>query len=345
MTDASAKQNDTTAGLVRIAVVITPCSKQRELRALIVSAAENAGYVWRDDEKFVGELSADSERRVLLLCSDPSLLDGIELNQAVVIFGAPGSGAQSTCEAEGLSYRDGVIYTARHLALATEFVRRMPEAKVVLWDEGLESRAVGFASVFAQLDLTISPQQFAQLISTSPDSAQTGYSDQRWSGQSSAAAAALSIYRYGLPQPGDSSWWGRELFYASTPGWECPEAVDITGRARVLIWGPYVALPAGRWLAKARFKLSDGAAKRHYIFEFVTNEQPIKSRYIWPTLDGAYEVTVEGLLPSAAVAEIRISVGAAALHGNIHLDGISIEYLGAGIDDGDRRPDSPHKAD
>jgi hypothetical protein len=66
--------------------------------------------------------------------------------------------------------------------------------------------------------------------------------------------------------------WGRELFFISDePPTEQPapatRAVDITGRIRFLVYGPFVNLPPGSWSARVVLGFSPEAAGMAYVAE------------------------------------------------------------------------------
>ena len=49
--------------------------------------------------------------------------------------------------------------------------------------------------------------------------------------------------------------WPRELFFTCNEGYGHPEHIELTGPARCLIWGPYLHLPPGQWIARVEFEV------------------------------------------------------------------------------------------
>jgi hypothetical protein len=51
--------------------------------------------------------------------------------------------------------------------------------------------------------------------------------------------------------------WPRELFFTCNEGYGHPEHIELTGPARCLIWGPYLHLPPGEWVARVEFEVRE----------------------------------------------------------------------------------------
>jgi hypothetical protein len=68
--------------------------------------------------------------------------------------------------------------------------------------------------------------------------------------------------------------WERELFFVGETGAErAAGTVDITGRARCLLHGPYVTVPPGAWSLTLRLRLSREAADHEFQVEVVADSQ------------------------------------------------------------------------
>jgi hypothetical protein len=64
--------------------------------------------------------------------------------------------------------------------------------------------------------------------------------------------------------------WERELFLiGDEPNEKATRAIDVTGRARCLIYGPYIMLPAGSWSVSVLLGFSKEAAELGYVVEIV----------------------------------------------------------------------------
>jgi hypothetical protein len=64
--------------------------------------------------------------------------------------------------------------------------------------------------------------------------------------------------------------WERELFFiGDQPNETATRPIDVTGRARCLIYGPYIMLPPGSWSVSVLLGFSKEAAERGYVVEIV----------------------------------------------------------------------------
>ncbi len=103
----------------------------------------------------------------------------------------------------------------------------------------------------------------------------------------------------------------------------CPAAIDITGRARYLVYGPYLALAPGRWRATIFLHLCPDAARRPFGVQFGAEPD-------YTTLDlpfgvpGNHRVDIEHTLREGDAAQIRLWLKKAAFHGHARLIGVSL---------------------
>lgn len=127
--------------------------------------------------------------------------------------------------------------------------------------------------------------------------------------------------------------WRRDLFFAgrerdtASPAMPA-EAIDVTGRRRCLVYGPYIPLPAGDWRAVIALTLSPDAAETSYLIEAVAGSQLAVARL---------EMGVEGAavleLPFAIAetvekpVEIRIWNEKAVFDGTMALDRVSLHRV------------------
>lgn len=140
---------------------------------------------------------------------------------------------------------------------------------------------------------------------------------------------SLDIYAAGLPGFGAAAWWSRELFFdGDRPAEVCPEVIDITGRGRILAYGPLLALPGGDWRLSLRFELCADAARHCWRIEFAAGEA-LSQREVRPTGPGFYEVDTDASWTGVALAEGRLWVAEPAFHGALRLHGARIEWAGA----------------
>jgi hypothetical protein len=123
---------------------------------------------------------------------------------------------------------------------------------------------------------------------------------------------------------GAYAWW--PLFQFLSGFKRCPLELDIMGRPRTLIYGPYLNLPAGRWQVEVAFGLCEAAAGYDYLIEFGTNADMARVRYR-PGRGGEHSVALAYDVRDYSPVEIRISLLRAAFHGQIRLVGAWIRKL------------------
>jgi hypothetical protein len=138
--------------------------------------------------------------------------------------------------------------------------------------------------------------------------------------------------------------WERELFYiyedppAASPV-PATQPVDVTGRARVLIYGPGVNLPPGNWSAKVVLGFSAETAGMSFIVEVFagkqltcTRLQPLGAQVLEANLNFTIENTIEQrvevrVLSERAAFDGRVALGYATLTRQAAVRPDAQEYL------------------
>jgi len=115
--------------------------------------------------------------------------------------------------------------------------------------------------------------------------------------------------------------WASELFFlGDRPAERATDIIDITGRSRCLLHGPYIMLPAGFWGLSFRAFFSREAAEHDFSLEVLAGKQ-LASRSIRPRAEGIFEVdltfVVDGL--SDHPIDIRLSMERSAFDGALRL--------------------------
>jgi hypothetical protein len=124
--------------------------------------------------------------------------------------------------------------------------------------------------------------------------------------------------------------WGPELFHPSAAGGVgCPRAIDITGRARILLFGPFIPLPPGCWSVQVDFEVCDEAARYPFLVEFGTVDD-FSGESVPARAPARRSVRLEHTLRQTAPVEVRLWVSRAAFHGEVRFLGAQIERRDAG---------------
>ena len=153
-----------------------------------------------------------------------------------------------------------------------------------------------------------------------------------------AVASAFGLYRR-LTGPGaEETPWSERLFLydpRAARDWEAPGQLDITGRPRILVYGPYFALPPGRWRVRVRFAVDQEAGRREFRMDWGApsgfTSVPLKLHK-----GGVYEVEAEHDWLQSEPAELRIVLMEGVIDGRLDFmgatvtkDGRQLSLLGA----------------
>jgi hypothetical protein len=127
----------------------------------------------------------------------------------------------------------------------------------------------------------------------------------------------------GVPVCGSPDiWWApSQLNSAEGPDQWCPPEIDITGRSRFLVYGPYVSLAAGIWRASVKFELCQDAARSRFTVHF-GEMTSYASAHVPFGAAGQNLVDLEHTVLKPAPCEVRIQLNRAAFHGMIKVKGV-----------------------
>jgi hypothetical protein len=126
--------------------------------------------------------------------------------------------------------------------------------------------------------------------------------------------------------------WSRDLFFRGDhPHERATGSIDITGRPRCLVNGPYIMLPLGTWSLSLTMLFSRGAAEQEFLVEIYT-DRPLASGMIRPQREGPAEVAVDFALDDSTEQPIAIRVSSvrAAFDGAITMVGAKLAGAVAG---------------
>lgn len=120
--------------------------------------------------------------------------------------------------------------------------------------------------------------------------------------------------------------WERDLFFISEEPPRAPDPppasrpVDITGRPRHLLYGPYMTLPPGSWSATIALGFSPEAAELSYVVEIGSGTQGVLcAQTVQPGEQRLVELGLSFTLAEPDFVEIRIGNERAAFDGRLAL--------------------------
>ena len=141
-----------------------------------------------------------------------------------------------------------------------------------------------------------------------------------------AAALALSLYATGIPDIGTAADWPTGLFSfdrRNEGNPTAPAVQDLTGPPRILVHGPYIALPPGVWRAKIGFAVDSAAARHQYRLEWGDLRAFAEHRFT-PGKAGLYELTIDYSWTAATPAEIRLILADGVIDGTLTFTGLTV---------------------
>lgn len=119
--------------------------------------------------------------------------------------------------------------------------------------------------------------------------------------------------------------WERDLFYMS----EEPPAeserpasrpIDITGRPRYLLYGPYITLPPGAWSATIALGFSAEAGELNYLLDVCAGaEGPLSQLTLQPGAERVVEARLDFSIAAPEMVDIRVFNERAAFDGRLAL--------------------------
>jgi hypothetical protein len=136
--------------------------------------------------------------------------------------------------------------------------------------------------------------------------------------------------------------WARDLFVVGDdPQQPATQPIDITGRIRNLLFGPYMVLPPGTWTAAVVLGFSREAAEMSYGLEFIAGHRcvSLSRTTIQPHGDRVFEATVSFVIDDTTDQPIslRISNERAAFEGRLVLGSVTLTPQAT------RRPEIPRE--
>jgi len=123
--------------------------------------------------------------------------------------------------------------------------------------------------------------------------------------------------------------WGPEFFAYDERNTELATTtgeIDITGRPRFLIYGPYIVLPPGRWKAIFRLSFDQTGAQRRFRLDWGA-QKTFDSEEFTPGRAGLYEIEMDYVWTEPAPAEFRIVSLEGVFDGRMTFGGVQVSRV------------------
>jgi len=127
--------------------------------------------------------------------------------------------------------------------------------------------------------------------------------------------------------------WIRELFLADGH-LPAVQPVDITGRVRALIYGPYIRLPLGSWAAEVVLGFSQEAADVTFVVDILSAGSQLCVMSLRPPRQGVYSVNLNFVINEQTdhPVEFRVVNERAAFDGRVALSHVLLSKQQDGSD-------------
>lgn len=285
-------------------IVLTPSADDAAWRREIARAANAAGF--RLITAGTELRSADDiGTNVITITDDAAVALGANATDIVAIVPEPESAPDAVATSCNLPAPENVwqasALLARAIALGDE------HALITASDLAKRPRLL---RLFGTLELV--PPASAAEVSNRP-----------------AVAAAFNMYRNAAIPDVTTCAWSEKLFIYDEKGarnWPDWGVLDITGRPRMLVWGPYVALTPGSWRAVIRFGVDADAAGHQYRVDWGTRSACV-SEYVTPGRPGMFEIQLDWLFEEAEAAEIRLILTEGSFMGTMLFQGMTVQRI------------------
>jgi hypothetical protein len=174
----------------------------------------------------------------------------------------------------------------------------LPETLTLQSDRDWSPAATTASAIARHLQITVGDSDAAELTGTLRTGGALARHDAiAWwnsleAGDRDTVTGALAPYVVDDPENSEirpTSWTPDLFLLGDRPGQPATGAIDITGRPRCLMHGPYIMLPMGRWNLSLKLRFSREAADHHFSVEVLAGA-PLASRTVRPPAEGILEV-------------------------------------------------------
>ncbi|QTC91179.1 hypothetical protein [Brevundimonas goettingensis] len=139
------------------------------------------------------------------------------------------------------------------------------------------------------------------------------------------AEGPLAFYRTLPPTPGVSVNWPTDIVLSTEASGPGRRMTDLTGRRRLLRYGPYLELSPGRWTVDVDFALRIDRAKVELRFEWGTQHDVDVATHLLTT-SGVYALTLSKVWTEPAVVELRVWLDRSVFDGDLEITGCRVSF-------------------
>lgn len=291
-----------------VSLIVMPSGHEDGWRAALRRAATLADWDYLDYWG-VNDRPVDLGRHTLIFTGDEATLAGLVPTDVVVLTASP---EDVLARSKFLYGEDDVIalgHAASRLGAASFLVDQGAVLHHVL-DKTIEVPGLGTIARDDSQDRQVMPEAQPDAVST------------------------LQIFNQIPPPVGVSAFWPASIFrrFDDETAGAAAETIDLTGRGRILIHGPYLAIPAGRWRVTFNFEFEIPVGSVPFRFEW-GEIADVVAHDVRVRESGRYSISLERDWVEAGRAEVRIWLYHAVFQGDFRLIGCMVERVPA-VDEG-----------
>lgn len=153
-----------------------------------------------------------------------------------------------------------------------------------------------------------------------------------------AAESPLALFDQMPVVAGASANWAPHWFTYSDADTRASDTpwIDLTGRMRPLVFGPYISLPIGRWRAEVRFAVDPERGHAPLLFEWGTGDDYCR---IMTDVEhrGVYGILLDRIWAEHGAAQLRIWTAHPVFEGLLHFQNCRVTR----VSDDDPSPPTP----
>lgn len=266
----------------------------------------------------------------------------VEANRPFVLaFDDPHSALDNLVTRHGAEFVEAVRMVAKSCASVASCAA-LPGALALDAGRAAADPAAAAAAIARHFGLPLDESGIAELLGPlaaaelQPDrEAHRRWRQQLDDSQRALAAGAVDPYLARLAG-GDLApiTWERDFFYMNEdpPAEQDPPAlrpIDITGRPRYVLYGPYITLPPGAWSATMALGFSAEAAELSYLVELCAgSDTPLASVTLRPGQERVVETSLNFSIVAPDMVEIRVFNERAAFDGRLALGHVALTPAG-----------------
>lgn len=277
----------------RLCVLYLPSEHAAAWRSAVSAAAHAAG--WRVVNLVADEPAPDHDKDTLINIGDVDLARLCEPAACLILAGDPDEAARSLQGPHGLDRDAALRVVARQYAVAAALAG---SGWTVAQIQGRQTNIPGLGEVTRE---GASPP-----IEREPP-------------------GPIGFYRTVPPRQGVSVEWPLDLLLRHELGETSRDPSDLTGRRRLLRYGPFIELSPGLWTADLTFDLRIDRARVELRFEWGTmHDVAVATDLI--TTSGRYSVSLSKVWTEPAVSELRIWLDRAVFDGHMDLVSCQVSF-------------------